>query len=70
VSDIDPRDLIDHESGRPVYMQIADLVAAQIETGKLAVDRPIPAENRLAAEPCGSCATVAWCTPCQARARS
>jgi DNA-binding GntR family transcriptional regulator len=49
VSD-DPRDLIDHESGRPVYQQLADIVAAQIAAGTLVVDRPIPAEARLAEE--------------------
>lgn len=50
VSDDDPRDLIDHESGRPVYAQLADLIAAQITAGTLAVDRPIPSEARLADE--------------------
>lgn len=50
VSDVDPRDLIDHESGRPIYMQLADIVAGQIEAGVLVVDRPIPAESRLAEE--------------------
>jgi DNA-binding GntR family transcriptional regulator len=49
VSD-DPRDLIDHESGRPIYMPVADRVAARIEAGALAVDRPIPSEVRLADE--------------------
>ena len=46
----DPRDLIDHESGRPLYVQLADLVTAQIKAGTLAVDRPIPSEVRLADE--------------------
>lgn len=50
VSDVDPRALIDHEGGRPVYAQIADLVAAKIAAGELVVDRPIPSEARLADE--------------------
>ena len=50
VSDTDPQNLIDHESGRPIYMQLADIVAGMIEAGTLVVDRPIPAESRLAEE--------------------
>jgi DNA-binding GntR family transcriptional regulator len=50
VSIDDPADLIDHESGRPIYMQLADLVAAKIAAGELVADRPIPAETRLAEE--------------------
>lgn len=50
VSDTDPQDLIDHESGRPIYMQLADIVAGMISAGALVVDRPIPAESRLAEE--------------------
>lgn len=50
VSDTDPQNLIDHESGRPIYMQLADIVAGMIEAGSLVVDRPIPAESRLAEE--------------------
>ncbi|MFJ4845987.1 GntR family transcriptional regulator [Streptomyces sp. NPDC088733] len=50
VSTDDPADLIDHESGRPIYMQLADIVAGQIEAGALVPDRPIPAETRLAEE--------------------
>jgi len=50
VTDADPRDLIDHESGRPIYQQLADVVAGMIESGVLVVDRPIPAESRLAEE--------------------
>jgi DNA-binding GntR family transcriptional regulator len=49
VSD-DPSALIDHESGRPVYAQLADIVAARIAAGELVPDRPIPAETRLAEE--------------------
>ncbi|MGH3328555.1 MAG: GntR family transcriptional regulator [Streptomycetales bacterium] len=42
--------MIDHESGTPVYMQLAEIIAAQIADGEFAPDRPIPAETRLAAE--------------------
>jgi DNA-binding GntR family transcriptional regulator len=49
VSD-EPNALIDHESGRPIYAQLADIIAAKIATGELAPDRPIPAETRLAEE--------------------
>lgn len=44
------RDLIDHESGRPLYVQVADVIAAKIASNELAVDRPIPSEVRLADE--------------------
>ena len=40
--------VIDHESGKPVYMQLADIITGQIESGDLVPDRPIPAETRLA----------------------
>lgn len=50
VSDVDPSALIDHESGRPVYAQLADIVAGRIAAGELVPDRPIPAETRLAEE--------------------
>lgn len=33
-----------------MYQQLADIVAGMIEAGTLAVDRPIPAESRLADE--------------------
>lgn len=46
----DPAELIDHDSGRPVYVQLADLIAAKIAAGEIAPDRPIPAESRLADE--------------------
>lgn len=41
-------DAIDHQSGKPVYVQLADIIAGQIASGDLAPDRPIPAETRLA----------------------
>ncbi|MQY05389.1 GntR family transcriptional regulator [Actinomadura macrotermitis] len=41
---------LDHESGTPLYQQLADIVAAKIHSGELVHDRPIPAETRLAEE--------------------
>jgi DNA-binding GntR family transcriptional regulator len=46
----DPAELIDHNSGRPVYVQLADIVAGKIAAGEIQPDRPIPAETRLADE--------------------
>ncbi|CAM3843549.1 GntR family transcriptional regulator [Nocardiopsis gilva] len=37
-----------HESATPLYMQLANIVAAKIASGELQPDRPIPAETRLA----------------------
>jgi DNA-binding GntR family transcriptional regulator len=41
---------LDHESGTPLYRQLADVIAAQIEAGELQPDRPIPSETRMAEE--------------------
>lgn len=41
---------LDPESATPLYVQLADLIAAKIEAGDLKPDRPIPAELRLAQE--------------------
>ncbi|MFA1552006.1 GntR family transcriptional regulator [Actinomadura chokoriensis] len=41
---------LDHEGGTPLYRQIADIIAAQIESGELQPDRPIPSETRMAEE--------------------
>lgn len=38
---------IDHDGATPVYRQLADLLRAQIVSGELPIDRPIPAESRL-----------------------
>ncbi|MBR8642367.1 GntR family transcriptional regulator [Streptomyces tuirus] len=35
-------------SARPLYVQLADVVAGKIASGELAPDRPIPSENHLA----------------------
>ncbi|MGH3345121.1 MAG: GntR family transcriptional regulator [Carbonactinosporaceae bacterium] len=42
--------MIDHESGTPVYVQLAEIIAAKIAAGELVPDRPIPSETRLAEE--------------------
>lgn len=41
---------IDHEGAVPVYRQVADVIAARIESGELLPNRPIPAETRMAEE--------------------
>ncbi|SFO14271.1 regulatory protein, gntR family [Actinomadura madurae] len=41
---------IDHEGPRPVYVQVADIIAARIDAGDLQPDRPIPSEARMAEE--------------------
>lgn len=43
-------DQIDHQSATPLYVQVADIIAARIQAGALAPDRPIPSETRLAEE--------------------
>ncbi|MEU2179637.1 GntR family transcriptional regulator [Streptomyces thermolilacinus] len=42
--------LLDPMSARPLYVQLADIIAGKIESGELAPDRPIPSENHLADE--------------------
>ncbi|MEU0214745.1 GntR family transcriptional regulator [Streptomyces sp. NPDC006265] len=37
-------------SARPLYAQLADVIAGKIASGELAPDRPIPSENHLADE--------------------
>lgn len=41
---------LDPMSARPLYVQLADIIAAKIKTGQLSPDRPIPSENHLADE--------------------
>ena len=41
---------LDSMSARPLYVQLADVIAGKIESGELAPDRPIPSENHLADE--------------------
>ncbi|GAA2845442.1 hypothetical protein Acy02nite_46860 [Actinoplanes cyaneus] len=42
--------MIDHEGPTPLYVQVADAVAARINTGELLPNRPIPSENQLVQE--------------------
>ncbi|MEV4945107.1 winged helix-turn-helix domain-containing protein [Streptomyces sp. NPDC053755] len=41
---------LDPESGRPLYVQLADVIAAKIASGEYAPDRMIPTPARLAEE--------------------
>ncbi|ORT59410.1 GntR family transcriptional regulator [Streptomyces sp. CB03238] len=41
---------LDPMSARPLYVQLADIIARRIASGELAPDRPIPSENHLADE--------------------
>lgn len=41
---------LDPMSARPLYVQLADIIAGKIKSGELAPDRPIPSENHLADE--------------------
>ncbi|WP_405854547.1 winged helix-turn-helix domain-containing protein [Streptomyces sp. NBC_00090] len=41
---------LDPQSARPLYMQLADVIAAKIATGEFAPDRMIPTPARLAEE--------------------
>lgn len=41
---------IDPYGSKPVYLQLADLVADKITAGELKRDRPVPGERRMAEE--------------------
>lgn len=41
---------VDHEAPTPVYLQVAAILRARIESGELVPDRPIPSESRLMQE--------------------
>lgn len=41
--------MIDREGMTPLYLQVADLIAARISSGELAPNRPVPSEHELAA---------------------
>jgi DNA-binding GntR family transcriptional regulator len=45
-----PKAVLDPMSARPLYVQLADVIAGKIASGELAPDRPIPSENYLAEE--------------------
>ncbi|WP_172639365.1 GntR family transcriptional regulator [Streptomyces tailanensis] len=44
------RSPLDPMSAKPLYVQLADVIAGKIRSGELAPDRPIPSENHLADE--------------------
>lgn len=46
----DVKSPLDPMSARPLYTQLADIIAGKITSGELAPDRPIPSENHLADE--------------------
>ncbi|MER6416280.1 GntR family transcriptional regulator [Streptomyces humidus] len=46
----EPKPALDAMSARPLYMQLADVIAGKIASGELAPDRPIPSENHLSDE--------------------
>ncbi|WP_328770559.1 GntR family transcriptional regulator [Streptomyces sp. NBC_00286] len=46
----EPDAALDPMSARPLYVQLADVIAGKIASGELAPDRPIPSENHLADE--------------------
>ncbi|MFI6809316.1 GntR family transcriptional regulator [Streptomyces luteogriseus] len=51
MSDIEAsKPTLDPMSARPLYVQLADVIARKIASGELAPDRPIPSENHLADE--------------------
>ncbi len=44
------RDSVDPLSATPVYVQVADILRARIESGQLPPDRPVPSESQLEQE--------------------
>ena len=44
------RKTVDPESATPVYVQVAEILRARIESGELLPDRPVPSESRLQQE--------------------
>lgn len=44
------RDIVDPQSATPVYVQVADILRARIESGQLQPDRPVPSESQLEQE--------------------
>ena len=44
------RETVDPESATPVYVQVADILRARIESGQLLPDRPVPSESQLQQE--------------------
>ena len=44
------RETVDPESATPVYIQVANILRARIESGQLLPDRPVPSESQLQQE--------------------
>ena len=44
------RTSIEPDSATPVYVQVAEILRARIESGKLQPDRPVPSESQLQQE--------------------
>jgi GntR family transcriptional regulator len=44
------RETVDSQSATPVYVQVADILRARIESGQLLPDRPVPSESQLQQE--------------------
>lgn len=44
------RQTVDPDSATPVYVQVADILRARIESGELLPDRPVPSESQLQQE--------------------
>jgi DNA-binding GntR family transcriptional regulator len=44
------RETVDPQSATPVYVQVADILRARIESGELLPDRPVPSESQLQQE--------------------
>jgi DNA-binding GntR family transcriptional regulator len=44
------RETVDPQSATPVYVQVADILRARIESGQLLPDRPVPSESHLQQE--------------------
>ncbi len=44
------RETVDPQSATPVYMQVAEILRARIESGQLLPDRPVPSETQLQQE--------------------
>lgn len=44
------RETVDPQSATPVYVQVADILRARIESGQLLPDRPVPSESQLQQE--------------------
>ena len=44
------QEAVDPKSATPIYVQVANIVRARIEDGRLEPDRPVPSESQLQQE--------------------